>query len=620
MTENPPPTHQPAPPKPRGVFARFLTIVEWLGNLLPHPVTLFALFALGVVLVSGITAAVDLKVEDPRTIALKSKFTVTGVEDGVLKVTNTHKNPLELLVIEGPDRPLSTLSKTTLEVKAIGEDSYVVQSLEGATLTVQPRGPIMLTVKSLMTGEGIRWMSQELVRNFTGFVPLGTVLVALLGVGVAEKSGLLTTAIRAMVLGAPKSAVTLVVVFAAVVSNTASEMGYVVIIPLAMALFHSLGRHPLAGMAAAFAGVSGGYSANLLIGTVDPLLAGITQEAAQLLDPTYEVHAAVNWYFMIASTFLITGLGWFVTEKIVEPRLGKYDPEMADEDINRSPTLERVTPSEFRALKWAGVSVLIVSLGFVVLAGPRWAAQLFDWLPGWGMLRDPKELDPSNPVTGIGIFRPMLNSVVTMILIFFVLPGIVYGAIVGTMRSDRDVIDAMAGAMKSMGLYIVLVFFAAQFVAFFDYSGLGQILAVLGADLLVAMKLDNPAVFVPFILMCCFVNLMLGSASAQWAVTAPIFVPMLMTIGYSPEVIQAAYRIGDSTTNIITPMMSYFGLILAVAVRYQKNLGIGTMVATMLPYSIFFLIGWTLLFYLWVFVLGLPVGPGAPTLYPAPVN
>lgn len=552
MTENPEPTHLPQPPKPKGAFARFLAVVEWLGNLLPHPVTLFALFALGVVMLSHVAKLAGLTVEDPRP-----------------------------------------------------------KAAEGT----------MLSVTSLLEPEGIRWISQSLVTNFTGFVPLGTVLVALLGVGVAEKSGLLTTAIRAMVLGAPKSMVTLVVVFAAVISNTASEMGYVVIIPLAMALFHSLGRHPLAGMAAAFAGVSGGYSANLLIGTVDPLLAGITQEAAQLYDPTYEVHPAVNWYFMIASTFLITALGWFVTEKIVEPRLGTYDSSMADEDIDRSPALEKVTRAEIKALKWAGVSIALVTMGFIVLAGPRLLGFL-DWLPGWGVLRDPNEHnpDPDQMVEGIAILRPMLNSVVTMILIFFVIPGIIYGAIVGTIRSDRDVIDAMSGAMKSMGLYIVLVFFAAQFVAFFNHSGLGQILAVLGADMLIAMKLDNPAVFVPFILMCCFVNLMLGSASAQWAVTAPIFVPMLMAIGYSPEVIQAAYRIGDSTTNIITPMMSYFGLILAVAVRYQKNLGIGTMVATMLPYSIFFLIGWVVLFYLWVFVLGIPVGPGAPTLYPDPTT
>ena len=526
-------------------FERFLAFVEWLGNLLPHPVSLFALFAVGVVAASGIAAAMGLQVEDPR--------------------------------------PAS----------------------EGA----------LLTVSSLMTGDGVRWIGQNLVRNFTGFVPLGTVLVALLGVGVAEKSGLLTTAVRSLVLGAPKNQVTFIVVFAGVLSNTASEMGYVVLIPLAMAIFHSLGRHPLAGMAAAFAGVSGGYSANLLIGTVDPLLAGITEEAARLIDPAYEVHPAVNWYFMMVSTLLITAVGWFVTAKIVEPRLGEYDDSEASEDLGQTADeISEVTDKERKGLVYAGLSALLVVFGILFVAGPNIPGSgLFSWIPGWGVMRN-----PDLAATGAEAFRPLLRSVVPMIVIFFVVPGFVYGRYVGTMKNDRDVIDAMADAMRSMGLYIVLVFFAAQFVSFFNYSGLGQILAVLGAETLVALNLDNPAVFFPFILMCCFVNLMLGSASAQWAVTAPIFVPMLMTIGYSPEVIQAAYRIGDSSTNVITPMMSYFGLILAVATRYKKDLGIGTMVATMLPYSICFLVGWVILFYLWVFGLGLPVGPGAPTLYPAP--
>ncbi|MEM1184788.1 MAG: AbgT family transporter [Planctomycetota bacterium] len=540
--------------RPSGPMAKFLAFVEWLGNLLPHPVTLFALFAVGVVFISAIAEASGLSVDDPRP----------GKEGEV----------------------------------------FVAQSL--------------------LSGEGVRWMSQSLVTNFTGFVPLGTVLVALLGVGVAEKSGLLTAAIRLLVLGAPKQLVTLVVVFAGIVSNTASEMGYVVLIPLAMVIFRSLGRHPMAGMAAAFAGVSGGYSANILIGTVDPLLAGITQEAARLIDPEYEVHPAVNWYFMIASTFLIAGIGWFVTAKIVEPRLGAWNHVDADEDLRADPPMERVSSKEKRGLLFSLITVALICLGIVVVAGPRVSGDVpwyfawlppvgwFDWLPGWGVLRNP---DPD--ATGAAAVRPLLRSVVTFILIFFVIPGFVYGRVVGTMKNDKDVIDAMADAMRSMGLYIVLVFFAAQFVAFFGYSGLGRILAVLGADVLVTLKLNNPLVFFPFILMCGFVNLMLGSASAQWAVTAPIFVPMLMTIGYSPEVIQAAYRIGDSTTNIITPMMSYFGLILAMATRYKKDLGIGTMIATMLPYSVFFLSGWTALFYLWVFVLGAPVGPGAPTLYPA---
>ncbi len=549
MSEKPP-VRAPRPrvPEPaaagarRGFMARFLWVVEWLGNLLPHPVTLFALFALGVVLLSGIAGYFGWAVVDPRPEG------ATGREaDGLIRAV------------------------------------------------------------SLMDADGVRRIAQRLVPNFVEFVPLGTVLVALLGVGVAERSGLLSAVIRLLILGAPKVLVTAALVFAGVVSNTASEMGYVVIVPLGAAIFHSLGRHPLAGLAAAFAGVSGGYSANLLIGTVDPLLAGITQEAARMFDPLYEVHPAVNWYFMIASTFLITILGTLVTVWIVEPKLGRYDDSRAEEGLAEETRLERLTGRELRALAWAGFAALAVVLLFVHVAGPKLMEPILGWLPGYGVLRD--------PVRDTLLPSPFLRSVVAMIFVFFLVPGFVYGRVAGVMNNDRDVIEAMAGAMSSMGLYIVLVFFAAQFVTFFNWTNFGSIIAVIGSDAIVAMGLDNPLVFVPFILMCCFVNLMLGSASAQWAVTAPIFVPMLMQVGYSPEVIQAAYRIGDSTTNIITPMMSYFGIIFAFAARYDRKLGLGTLISTMLPYSVIFLVCWVGLFYLWVFVLGLPVGPGAPTYY-----
>jgi aminobenzoyl-glutamate transport protein len=399
-----------------------------------------------------------------------------------------------------------------------------------------------------------------------------------------------------MVLNAPRKLLTMAIVFSGVVSNTASEAGYVILVPLAGVIFLAVGRHPIAGMAAAFAGVSAGYSANLLIGTVDPLLAGITEEAAQLIDPGYTVHPAVNWYFMVVSTFLITALGTWVTHRIVEPKLGVYDDSNADESVADDRSMEPLTAIEKRGLLWAGFAVLVL-VGLIVLAV----------VPEWGVLR--------NPETGDVLNSPFLRGMVALIFVFFLVPGVVFGRITGKMKSDRDVIDGMAGAMSTLGLYIVLVFFAAQFVAFFGWTNLGGIVAVQGADFLTAMNLTGPLVFIPFILMCCFVNLMLGSASAQWAVTAPIFVPMLMLIGYSPEVIQAAYRIGDSTTNIITPMMSYFGLILAFAARFDRKIGIGTIVATMLPYTMVFLVGWVTLFYVWVFALGMPVGPEAPTYY-----
>lgn len=534
------PDESPADTRP-GAFTRFLDIVERLGNLLPHPVTLFALICVAVLLVSGIAGYFEWQVADPRPEGAKGRSA-----DGIIHAV------------------------------------------------------------SLLNGEGLRRIATELVTNFTSFAPLGTVLVALLGVGVAERSGLLGAVIRALVLGAPRSLLTAVVVFSAVVSNTASEMGYVVLIPLAAVVFHSVGRNPMVGLAAAFAGVSGGYSANILIGTVDPLLSGISTEAAAMIDPDYavggekEILPTANYYFMIVSTFLITAVGTLVTTKIVEPKLGAYDPSRAEpgvEDATRD--MGALSDVEKRGLKMAGLTILVMLAGLAVLVVPE---------NGW--FRDPAENESI-----IQDLRPLLKSVVALIFVFFVIPGIVYGRITGSMKNDHDVIDGMAKAMSSMGLYLVLVFFAAQFVAFFKWTNLGTITAVAGADLLQQWNLTGPLVFVPFILMCCLVNLMLGSASAQWAVTAPIFVPMLMTIGYSPQVIQAAYRIGDSTTNIITPMMSYFGLILAFAMRYDRKLGIGTLIATMLPYSIAFLVAWIALFYGWVFLLDLPVGPGAPTLY-----
>lgn len=525
------PDGAPPPAPKRNAFTRFLDTVEWLGNLLPHPVTLFAILALGMVVLSGIFGWMGVTVEDPRPVGAAGRS-----DDGMIRAV------------------------------------------------------------SLLSADGIRRIFSSLVTNFTSFAPLGVVLTAMLGIGVAEKSGVLSAAVRGIVLGASKNVVTVAIVFAGVMSNTASELGYVILIPLAGAVYYSLGRHPLAGMAAAFAGVSGGYSANLLIGTIDPLLAGITEEAARLIDPTYAVTATANYYFMAVSVFLVTIVGSLVSIFIVEPKLGAYDSSRADPEVLKGGAAEPLTPIEKKGLGWAGLAVLAVL-----------ALMALTLVPEWGVLR--------NPETGDQLRSPFFSGFAVWILIFFLAIGVAYGRAVGTVKNDSDVIDGMAMAMSTLGLYMVIVFFAAQFVAFFNWSNLGAITAVNGAQVLQDLGLTGPALFIGFILMCCIVNLMLGSASAQWAMTAPIFVPMLMLIGYSPEVIQAAYRIGDSTTNIITPMMSYFGLILAWAVRFDKKVGIGTMIAMMLPYSIFFTITWMALFFLWVFGLGLPVGPGSPTFY-----
>lgn len=509
---------------------RLLNTIEWLGNLLPHPVVLFLIFIGILLLISAVGSYLDWSVIDPRPEGAKGR-----AADGMIRVVN------------------------------------------------------------LMNGEGFVKMLENLVSNFTGFAPLGTALIALLGVGVAERSGLISAAMRALIFNAPKQLITLTVVFAGVMSNIASELGYVVIIPLAGMVFHALGRHPIAGIAAAFAGVSGGYSANLLIGTVDPILSGITQQAARLIAPEYTVGAEANWYFMAFSAIFISLLGWLITEKITEPRLGSYQAE-AENSETTNLNMHQLSIEEKRGLKAAGITLLVLT-GIVLAL----------LLPENSILRNPK--------TGSITSSPFMTSIVAFVFIFFSITGIVFGRVAGTMKGSAQVIEGMESAMKSMALYLVLIFFVSQFVAYFSWSNLGPILAVQGSEFLKNIGLTGGLLMFCFIVICAFINLMIGSASAQWAVTAPIFVPMLMLAGYAPETIQAAYRIGDSVTNIITPLMSFFGLILAVCIRYKKDMGVGSLIAIMLPYSIVFLLGWSLVFYIWVFVLGLPVGPGSPIYY-----
>ncbi len=450
---------------------------------------------------------------------------------------------------------------------------------------------ITVSVQSLLTPEGIRYMFESLITNFTSFAALGTVLVAMLGVGVAEGTGLIGTSLRRLVLKTPKRLVTLVVVFAGVMSSIASDAGYVVLIPLGAVIFMSCGRHPIAGIAAAFAGVSGGFSANLFPGPIDALLGGITAEGAKMINPTYSVSTVGNWYFLIVSTFVITLIGTIVTEKIVEPRLGKYNGGLVNGDED---TLKPLDKSEKRGLKFAAIFALISIIFICILV-----------LPKNGVLR--------NPETGAILKSPFMNSIVVSISLIFLSSGVGYGIGVGKIKNDKDVISEMSKTMSTMGGYIVLVFFAAQFVAFFGKSNLGTVIAVKGADMLEASGIQGIPLLIGFIIVTAFINLFMGSASAKWAIMAPIFVPMLMGVNISPEMTQMAYRIGDSTTNIISPLMTYFALIVSFTEKYDEESGIGTMISTMIPYSVCLLIGWTILLMLW-YVFKLPLGPGTPII------
>ncbi len=439
---------------------------------------------------------------------------------------------------------------------------------------------------NLMSQEGLHKILANMVTNFTGFVPLGTVLVAMLGIGIAERSGLIGTTLRLFVLSSPKKLLTFVIVFSGILSNMASEVGYVLLVPLGAIIFMSIGRHPLGGIAAAFAGVSGGYSANVVLGTLDPLLAGLSEEAARMIDPAYTVNPAGNYYFMLTSVPLISLMGTLVTEKIVMPRLGEYTGDAEQEEI----TL--LNKEEKKGLVYAGISAILLIL-FLILGT----------IPEQGYLR--------NPDTGSLLDSPFLSGIVAFLFLGAAIMGIAYGIGAGTLKNDSDVMKGMGKSMESMGIYIVMVFFAAQFVAFFKWTNIGVIFAVEGASALETSGLGPIPLLIAFVILSGVVNLIMGSASAKWALMAPVFIPMFMLLGYSPELIQVSYRIGDSVTNIISPMLPYFALIVAFMHKYDKNAGIGTIIATMLPYSFVFFIGWSILLIIWL-LLGLPVGPGAP--------
>ena len=475
--------------------------------------------------------------------------------------------------------------------------SVVVLSGIFAAIGIEARHPgtgEMITPVSLLSLHGLHRILTELVTNFTSFAPLGTVLVSMLGIGIAERTGLIGAALRLLVLSAPRGLLTFLIVLAGILSNTASEVGYVLLVPLGAIIFQTVGRHPLAGMAAAFAGVSGGYSANLLLGTVDPLLSGLSEEAARIIDPAYLVNPTCNWYFMIVSTFFIAAAGTWVTEKIVVPRLGRYDGggEGAPAGAGDGGELSALTPDEKRGLWWSLAASTVMT-----------ALLLLGTVPADGFLRDPQ--------TGDLLRSPFTRGIVAFIFGGAAALGIVYGVGARTIRNDSDAIEGMGKSMETLGIYIVLCFFAAQFVAFFKWTNLGLIFAIKGAGALEAAGLGDIPLVVSFVILSAMINLVMGSASAKWAIMAPVFIPMFMLLGYSPELVQATYRVGDSVTNVISPLMSYFPLIVAFMKRYEDQAGIGTVVATMLPYSITFFLVWTVLLIAWL-LLGLPVGPGAP--------
>ena len=443
-------------------------------------------------------------------------------------------------------------------------------------------------VINLLSTEGLHRILLEMVSNYTGFAPLGIVMVALLGIGVAESSGLVKAAINALLQRAPRKSITFMVVFTGILSNVASDLGYLLIIPMAGVIFHSLGRHPVAGMSAAFAGVSGGFSANLLIGTIDPLLAGLSTEAARIIDPEYYVMPTANYYFMSVSTIVIAIAGTFITNRFVEPRLGVYHGNVEVEEIRA------LSVQEKRGLKWA---LLVFFIWIIIFA--------IGLIPDHGFLRG-----PDNTV----LHSPLLKGFISVLFFMAASCGVVYGYVAGTFKKHDDVINGMSASFKPLVSFLVLVFFAAQFVAWFKWSNLGLLIAVKGAAWLQSVNLGLIPLALMFIVLSGFINLFMGSASAKWAILGPVFIPMFMLLGYSPELSQTVFRIGDSITNVISPMMSFFALIIVYYQKYDAKSGIGTIMATMLPYTIGFFIAWSALLVIWI-LFGLNLGPEAGLYY-----
>lgn len=470
---------------------------------------------------------------------------------------------------------------------------------EAPTGGVLENGVLTYTAVSLFSADNIARLFTEMPRTLTGFAPLGIVLLVMFGAGVAERTGLLSALIRASLRDAPKVVLTPLVCIIGMTSHHASDAAYVVFIPLAALLYAAVGRHPLVGLAAAFAAVSGGYAGNITPGQIDVLLFGFTEEAAQIIDPNWTMNPLGNWYFILAIVVLFTPIIWFVTDRIIEPRLGKWGGSQ-DESITAELAKSAVTPAEKKGLAWAGVAALLVIGLFAALS--LW--------PGYTPLIDESREGPA-------ALEPFYRALISGFFLLFLLCGIFYGIAAGTVKNAKDVIDKMIDGIRSMAPYIVFALFAAHFVAMFNWSNLGPIAAINGAGVLQAMALPAPLLLVSVLLFSSFLDLFIGSASAKWSALSPVVVPMFMLLGISPEMTQAAYRMGDSFTNIMTPLMSYFPLILGFARRWDTSFGVGSLLSLMLPYALCFAAAGMAMTVAWVY-FDIPLGPHATVHYTPP--
>ncbi|MCW5776010.1 MAG: AbgT family transporter [Phycisphaeraceae bacterium] len=560
-----------------------LDLIEWVGNKLPDPAFIFVFGAVLVMALSAVGHYAGWAVQ-PKMLRPVVEVVLDDEGNPVLDAETGH--PVTRPVLDEQSRPVLQL------VDDLSRNDG------------QP-----FRTRNLLSADGLYYAISSMVDNFVNFPPLGVVLVGMLGIGLAERSGFIGAALKAMMVVVPKQLLTPTMIFLGIMSSLGTDAGYVVLPPVAAALYKSVGRSPLAGIAAVFAGVSAGFNANLLVTSLDPLLAGFSTAGAQVIDPGYNVAPTCNWWFMIASTVVITGVGWVTSDFLVEPRYarkgaaeGGPSPVTAEDAA-----AQRLRGEEIRGLFWAFSVLVAATLLFVC----------FKLIPGWPFDDARGRMGAIPGLNRAGDhFDRWVEAIVPLLFILFLLPGIVYGVVVKTVRNSTDAARLMVESMAGMAPIIVLAFFAAQFIEYFKYSNLDKMLAYTGGEFLAGANLSPAVLMVAFVLLTAVFNLFVGSMSAKYAMFAPIFVPMFMIIGISPELTQAAYRIGDSTTNIITPLNAYLVIILVVMQKYAPKAGMGSLISMMLPYTITFTIVWLAMLLLWMGA-GFNLGPSGPLVYTA---
>lgn len=529
---------------------RILDLVERVGNKVPHPAVIFLVLIALVVVVSHVLQLGGVSV----------------TYEAIVPDAASSQQAIEVANVDYD-------TGTTVEYDRIDAKSYSIQEQSVAA-------------RSLLTIDGIRFMYSSLIPSFMGFTAVGLMIVAIVGAGVAEESGLVKTLIRKLVIVSPRAALTYILAFVGILSSIAADAGYLVLIPLAGTAYLSIGRHPLAGLALGFAAVASAFTVNMLIKPLDAVLVEFTNDAIQLVEPGKTIGLASNIWFSIASVVFLTIVVGFITERMIEPRLGKYKPQ---DDAPSEEGSTALSVEEARGLRFAGIGMVAVLILFAFLT-----------IPSWAPLR--------NPTTGELIGNsPFMNGLIGLIMVMFLATGAGYGLGAGTMKGLTDIIKAIEKALSGLGSLIFLFLIISQFVAYFNYSNMGTILAMKLSEGLQSANIGTLALLIGFIVVVVLIDFLITGAIAKWALFAPIFVPLLLNLGVAPEAVLAAYRIGDSPINAITPLNAYFALVVGFAQRYDKNAGVGTVVALMLPYVVWMLLLWTALFVVW-FLLGLPWG------------